>query len=344
MQKETALLFSNETDTLIHGIDLTFRTGDAATTLESIDKFTRENPGALSDAKMLSSIEQSSTSLVSQMEQPKNLEEGSLELFNSVKNWCRVNQILPLSVPDLHAPEFRRDVQQSLDFLQSTCMSLNSFQWTVKTPTEVSILLTSFYWSLSKVRDYYRLLRTDLKDTLLSKIVKTWESFKYFEKLKTTFDEYRDTTAGNQARLNYYDLTKRLGDTLVESTFAGIMKSNHAALTKHRWFRKEPIHSVAFRQRAFHAMIAACQSLDPTLVSFFPDLPEDSKLFQQWQKHCVGPKSTLCKDVIGKPFENKLLGKQNSRMYVNSLCGKRQIAEDLEKRSERQKEEYKVGT
>ncbi len=282
MQKMSVLLFSNEDTPIIHGFDLSFKTGPAKTTLESIEKIKKENPDALKDVQSLRNIRKNSDKIMKELEDLPDLKSDSIETFHKLEHWCETAVLDPLQ-SNLHQPEDLQNLNQSLEFLRETCKDLMGYQVKVRTAEEVQKIELAVYWNISTLRRYYR--RLSEKQLPLSEIAKTAESMVYFEDLKKSVEQFRDPSAGNQIRLNYRNLTESLGKGLANSTFVKMMNQNYKALIEYRVIDHQFAHDVPIRQRAIRAMLDACLVFDPTLTRLYIDHPEDHAIFRSWTKY-----------------------------------------------------------
>ena len=316
MQKTSCFLFTDESNFIINGLDLTFKTGPSSTTLDSIKKIRTDLPNQLNDLKILKHLQDKSDDYLSHIEKTQNLSHAYLESFHYLRKWCNDHSLFGLMEKDL----FLASIYANIRSLQQTCNQLNQFEWTSRTESEVVTTLVDSYWNISTLRHYYLSILKDQKSNL-GKIASTWESFLYFEGLKSSADEYRDSTSGNQKRLNYKNLTEKLGDTLAKASFRSIMKQNYSTMVEKHHFGKNILHDDKVRQRALTAMIDLCRTLDPTLTCLYFDNPQENSLYKEWNSNCVGPKSLLCRDALKDQKLEALLDRPHYRAYFHSLCG-----------------------
>jgi hypothetical protein len=320
MQKMSVLLFANSDNKVLSGLDLSFSTGAVKTTIDSMATIQKESPDLLLDVSMLREIYVHSEPLVQDLTESDAIRASVFPLFGKVKNWCHNVDVGLLKAPEQHLERGREELARALGSLHGICEAMNAFNWKVHTEPQMSDLLLEVYWNLSTIRGYYsRLLDDDVSG--LGKIVKTNESMRYFEELKKSMEDYR-SSSGNQVRLNYESLTRRLGDDIAKKTFISLMKQNHVFLTQHTFFTRRRIHDMPVRQRALTAMLDLCMTLDPTLTRLYIDAPLQHRLQTAWISQCAGPKSRLCRDVFGAKDQSSLLYDVRYRAYFYSLCGR----------------------
>lgn len=330
MLKMSVLLFANEDEQIIHGLDMSFESGPVKTTVESIEKFKREAPESFADATLINDITRNSSHIFAELETWEGQQDNPIPVFNSVQLWCENNHkilgarspsfqsSLPLQAYFLHPQEQRDKLVASIQYLQNTCAEFNKLGWGVLSRADLTPQLNNYYWHLKTIRDYHRILQ-DVEDLELATILKTVVSMQYFDVLKKSMKDYQ-SEKGNQARLNYRRLTNKLASELGNKSFSQLIKTNYQTLTKHEFFHKDPVHSLQIKKRALWAMLDLCQTMDPTLTRLFIDRPADSKLLQRWKKSCAGPKSKTCRAVINAPEQAMLLSTDGYREYFNSLC------------------------
>lgn len=328
MQKMSVLFFSAEPEETFGGLNLSFTEGAVKLTSDSIEKIKGETPDLLDDLVMIRTLTKSSEALFAAMEKPDDIRNGSFELLHKLRDWCRKAAITPLKALKNHWKEYQDNLTIALTSLKTNCENLNYFSWKGQTLDENTHLLIQTYGDLTTVRGYFNAVHdpdksSDKPDDKsdLTDMIKTWESMDFFETLKKTLQEYKGKD-GNQVRMNYRILTKRLGNGLVKETFHQMMKENYKTFGKHSWENSIPIHDPRVRRRALQAMLDLCQTLDPTLTRLYIDLEDSNPLQKEWTKHCAGPKSHVCKKVIGKKEEKTLLSDPHYRAYFYSLCGK----------------------
>lgn len=321
MQKTSCSLFSKPEDTLIAGFDLTFGSGPALITLNSIEEIKKTAPKEFHDAVELHKIQKNFAPFLSLIEQQENLLNGSIEAVQELRQACTQYPPEAFQSKGSHPPQ----LETSLTTLIATCDAFNTFRWANPTSEDFGPRQDEIFWSLLSLSSYYEQLRKT--DTELSKIVQTYESLVYFQNLKSTFEEYQDPAAGNQTRLTYLKLTEKLGKTIAKSSFTKLMKDNWKAMKKCSHSHRDQGPALPLRQRALTAMLDLCQTLDPTLTCLHVEDPTHTQLQKRWMKNCVGPKSLLCREVLDKtelgiPLREVLLIEPAYRAYFDSLCGK----------------------
>ena len=325
MKKTSCLLFSKDTDEIVNGLDMSFKSGAPQTTQQSLESYRTENPALLSDIQLLREIATSSDSLMRSLEETGVLSQGSPKVFDQVLHWCQTTKTNALTQLELYPSV----IPVALNQMTETCESLRSFLFHTYTQNDYVKVLNYFYSNLYAVSEFYQSLKKD-PNSMLGKWVGTWESQKYFEGFRDSVAQYRQSSSGNQARINYLQLTESLSNAIAYSTFNTMMKKNYRIFmdTTKRFLGFEvrapwlgPLRAYAVRQRALEAMIDLCQTFDPTLTCLYVGPPEHDSLFQEWRKRCVGPKSDLCRDTISRGEREFLLTDLKYRKYFDSLCG-----------------------
>ena len=325
MKKTSCLLFSSDSDEIVNGLDLSFRTGAPQTTQQSLEGYRSENSALLDDIQLLRDISISSDSLMKSLEETGVLSQGSPKAFDQVLHWCQNTRTSSLSQISLYP----QTIPLALNQITETCEALKSFLFHTYSQGDYIKVLNYFYSNLYAVSEYYQSLKKD-PTSMMGKWVGTWESQKYFEGFRQSVAQYRQSASGNQARINYLQLTESLSNAIAYSTFNSMMKKNYRILmdTTKRLLGFEvrapwlgPLRAYAVRQRALEAMIDLCQTFDPTLACLYVGTPEHDYLFKEWKKRCVGPKSDLCRDTLKRGERESLLTDLKYRKYFDSLCG-----------------------
>jgi hypothetical protein len=317
MLKTTSLLFATENDRIVGGLDLSFEMGPTYTTIKSVERYRKAYPELVDDLTMLYDVDKSSDALMPLLRKPED------STFDALTKWCSKVHINPLKATEGHLPEARQSLIDSLTTIQSNCGDLNAFKWLskVKSQADMANLLNTFYWNLNVVKGYEKLLLSD-QVPFVGDFAKTVASLRYFEDLRQSFEHYRDSNTGNQARLNYNRLTTELGNQLAKNSFNSLMKENRRILTKSQHFYSSHgfAHSTPVRRRALQAILDLCQTFDPTLTRLYVDDPTRNKLHNRWVKSCGGADSTVCKAVVGMEDYKTLLDAQSFQSYYSYLC------------------------
>jgi len=317
MQKNNCLLFAEKKDKIVNGLDISFNTGPAKITFDSIQKIKLQSPKLFHDANLLREIQTTITPFLDDMNKtpdPVNMEHA----LDLLKSWCRDHIPGEFEGPEIHL----ESIPRSLAFIRDTCSKLNSYSYFSKNKDDLLSLLDGVKQNLKMLANYY--LDTKKQDkTELGSIVTTLESMKFFETLRNSIRQYSDTSIGNQKRLNYFRLVSKLGDTLARSSFNGMFRVDHQLFANKPLFASRPDSLKRIQKRSLIAMLDLCQTLDPTLACLYASPPQTSSLFKDWESRCVGPKSQLCKNVL-KNKESEQLLKDDPRywVYFQSLCGR----------------------
>ena len=325
MRKTSCLLFSSDSDTVVNGLDLSFKTGAPQTTLRSLEQYQSEDPDLMDDIKLLWEIRVTSDSIMKSLEDSIVLTQGSPRVFDEILHWCQSTNIYPLKSTEFYPAAIPVAVTQ----IQNTCQNLRVFSFFAYKQSDYLKVLNDLYSQLYAIGEFYQSLKRDTQ-SMMGKCVGTWESFKYFESFRDSVAQYRKSASGNQARVNYLQLTESLSNAIGYSTFSTMMKKNYRLFmdTNKRFLGLEvrapwlpPMRAYTVRQRALEAMIDLCQTFDPTLTCLYVGSPDNDGLFNEWKKQCVGPDSTLCKDTIKRGERESLLTDLKYRKYFDSLCG-----------------------
>ena len=319
MQKTACTLFATQEDQVIQGLEASFQRGPVAITKASIETIRNKTPQALEDISLLGTIAKSSKKFMSQMGSVEAMEKGSLDAYQELVQWCSEHPDLQLTQASLHP----KTTEEKISNLQNTCQEVNSFNRSFESPEQLKNLLVQTYWDFHSLKSYYESLRKN-EESPLGRIANTWESMDYFNHLKKVFEDYRDSATGNQVRLNYRRLVKDLERSIAKTQFAKTLKEDSKLLKSHfHWklFQKS-FHDIRVQKRALIAMLDVCQTLDPTLVCLYIDIPETNVLQNEWKKRCVGPKSQLCQEMIRRGDKERLLENEPHYLaYFDSLCG-----------------------
>jgi hypothetical protein len=312
MQKTNCLLFTTPEETLIGGVDITGKSGPYFVTQGSIEKIKVDRPGIFADVVMLSQLNQDTEAFLSIMESPGALASGPIDGFLSLKDWCIRHVVQELQTTEY----FPKALQENIKEIEGTCSALNQFRWGRLNSSGMGQLLFDTYWRLVSVKLFYESLLSmspseRSEESGVPYVAETWESLKYFKGLEKTFEKVQNPSLGNQFRLNYYELVKKLGNNLAKKSLRFLMKKNHSASKK----------SVESRPRSLVSALDLCQTLDPTLACLYVDRPSKNRLQKEWKKWCVGPKSPLCRSVRDPKDKDKLLVDPLNRAYFDSLCG-----------------------
>lgn len=325
MKKTSCLLFSSESDNIVNGLDLSFQSGAPMTTMRSLEEYQTENPSLIEDIKLLREISVSTDSLMKSLEDNIVLTQGSPKVFDEVLHWCQGTQLSPLRSFDLYPVAIPQAILQ----IQETCRNLNLFSFFSYRQSDYVKVLNDLYSQIYAVNEFYQSLKRDTQTTI-GKWVGTWESFKYFESFRDSVAKYRKSASGNQARINYLQLTESLSNAIGYSAFSTMMTKNYRLFmdSNKRFLGLEvrapwldPMRTFIVRQRALEAMIDLCQTFDPTLACLYVGSPENDFLFNEWKTKCVGPESDLCKDTLKRGERESLLTNSKYRTYFDSLCG-----------------------
>jgi hypothetical protein len=336
MQKMSCMMFANESDTSIGGIDLSFKSGPTETTLESIADYQQKNPALFSDLEMLQNI-------YSQADQFLSTQIDSSHLwgaYSTFKGWCQ-----SAAIRKFVSPEFKdRPISTHLNLLNDICDEVNDYKVQYNQDKDLESILKKSYFSISELKSEFQLILKK-QNSIISDIARTIESREYFNRFKKTVEFYQNSVSGNQARLNYHKLVNGVGSTIVKDLFIRTLESNHTYLIEdtfdlsledrfysmagktlkkalnHHPFRGEPAHAIKLRQRAISAMIDLCQTFDPSLVCLYPDRPQTNSFQKTWKKGCAGPSSLLCKTLLTNDEVSLLIGDIQQRRYFESLCG-----------------------
>ncbi len=329
IRKTSCLLFANEDDQYINGLDLSFKTGPVRTTIESIERYKASDPQAVEDLEMLYRVNSESDAFMavfSQIEPPKThhrLASRSPSLKSSLdalEIFCRQAQPLnPLKDSRLGTPI----AQSHMQALFNVCAPGNDL-------SSLSYLQVSkLYWDFYSVTSFYRNL-VNTGSTEVSKIGQTLESMRYFEKLKKSFSQYSNSNAGNQMRINFLDMSRKLSRSLGVSTFRKLFKEDYQKFIRSSSLLDDlncnkvnvtPTEHDDVRSRALRAMIDLCMTVDPTLTCQDVGNPKKDSIFKTWMKHCVSPTSLLCKHSLARGERELFLKDEKYRTYFDSLCG-----------------------
>ncbi|MFZ9595739.1 MAG: hypothetical protein ACO3A2_06630 [Bdellovibrionia bacterium] len=327
MQKTSCSLFARPEEQTIGGLDLTFKSGPAATTLESLDEFKKNFPDLYSDTLTLYEIYNQFKSILVQM---------NTELFSdtaghpmALESFKMLRQLTSIFIPEelKNEDEHPYPIRLSVAYLIKTSRELQAFQWHASHPSEFQIKVEDLYFHILAISNYYDQIRRSRSQ--LGEIARTYESLQFFNRLKTTLDHFKDPIQGNQARLHFLKLTDRLGKTLAFRSFKNLFQDHLKILKISRvlpsFFVSNP-HSRSVRSRALSALLDLCQTLDPTLACLSVGDPSHIRLHQQWIKSCVGPKSLLCSGILGQQeggisLQSILISDPSYQTYFNSLCG-----------------------
>lgn len=328
MMKMTVLLFSDQNDIIIHGLDLSFQSGQTLTTMNSLASYRKKHPDLLDDMILLNKFYENSEELYHSFNTWDPKTSATRPMLEELEKWCRrsknyfsADHIIGLVVHEPwkaiyhHPAENAQVITASMQQLYDSCTILHSLKYPA--PEELPSFIDKAYWHLKTLRNYYGIL-LDASTTLSGEILGTLMSEKYFNKIRDDMNAYR-SEKGNLSRLNFRRLTNKLGKGLARKSMKLLMKLNYKNFTKHKILHAAPINDIGTRRRALWGMLDICQTLDPSLVKLYNDIPEDRILFRKWQKYCVGPKSKVCKPVL-KSADKDLLLNARYGSYFNSLC------------------------
>jgi hypothetical protein len=318
--KVSTLLFMNQNNKIINGIDMSFETGPVKVTLDTLSAMDADDHDSLVDVKLLSQVVHDADAILKPLESAKGVNRDLWPALNQIKTWCSDNKPENswhnATLKIVHPPR----VEQSFYYVAHKCHALSDLKY--PKAIDLEVVVERFYRSLMRVKEYYAQLAKNDQGKL-GKMASTWESMKFFEKTEKTMSMYKNSEAGNLLRLNYRSLSEKLGKGLSRDSFSDLMKDYKSQLRPHRKSRQ--VHLLK-RQRIVRAMVATCQTFDPSIGSFGVDNIDKSKFFKSWREHCVGPRSTLCKKILFYDDKDELLAANNdkdraSNVYFYSLCG-----------------------
>lgn len=318
--KVSSLLFIDQRSKIINGIDMSFETGPVKVTKDTLAHMEEDDPQSLHDIKLLSGLALDADTTLKELESAKGTHRELWPALNHVKSWCAEHTPIQSWQESSLEAEHPNQVEQSFSFIAYTCQAISNLKY--PKAKDLEKFVERFYRSLMKIKEYYGQLSKDDTSTY-GKMASTLESMKFFEKTEKTMSLYRNSEAGNLLRLNYRTLSEKLGKGLAKDTFQDLMKNYKSQLRPHRKSHRTTLEK---RRRIVRAMIATCQTFDPSLGSFGVDNRSKNALFKAWQKHCVGPRSTLCKKILFYRDETELLSIEDdkdraSNVYFYSLCG-----------------------
>ncbi len=329
IRKTSCLLFADKSDQFINGLDLSFQSGPAKTTLDSIEQFKKDDAKAVADLELLRRIKIKSDAYMVAFTQVETqstrtalptLSTAFKNSLDELDHLCHAVQPLePLSDPRVAEPSIQEEIEKT----QRICnhdRHLGSLSFTQ---------LSDLYWQLYSISSYYQSL-IQSESTTIGKIGRTIESLHYFIDLKKSLTQYSDSNAGNQTRIHFLDLSRKLSKTLGVTTFKRLFRPDFEKFTHHQFCRgsaycatlpSEPKEHSDVRSRAFRAMIDLCMTLDPTLACLDVGNPKDDSLFKVWTEHCVGAASHLCSEPLTTKERDTFLPDPMYRSYFDSLCG-----------------------
>ncbi len=337
IRKTSCLLFANEEDQFINGLDLSFKTGPVRTTIETLEQYRKENPATLEDLEMLRRIKLNSVKFMNAFTQVESLATrgASTSLSPLLKTTldelgtlCKAVQPLRELIDSRLADSV---IQREISELRSICSR------------ETNIIAISFnrisdiYWQLYSINSYYQSIVKE-ENLEIGKIARTLESMKYFEELKKSVGQYADSNAGNQSRMHFLDLSRKLSKAMGISTFKALFKddfekfsghSNYFTLINSKAQVNRKLEHEDVRGRALRAMIDLCMTFDPTLSCMEVGDPRVDPLFRTWMKYCVGPSSELCREPLVRGECAFFLQDKRYRTYFESLCGLKEKASQI---------------
>jgi hypothetical protein len=330
IRKTSCLLFASEEDQLINGLDLSFKAGPVRTTIETLDQFKKDDPQLVEDLEMIRRIKLNSANF--------------MNAFTRAESEASRVAALPLSAL----------MKPSVDELTTLCQSIQPFRVLaeeskltdpsirarvnevesvcsreIKTVSFSLTRLSEVYWHLYVITVYYQSLIAD-EASPVGKVARTIESMMYFEELKKSVLQYSDSNVGNQSRMHFLDLSRKLSRAMGVHTFKTLFRDdyekfsipgNPLRLKQLRETGKCRSEHNDVRSRALRAMIDLCMTFDPTLACMEIGNPKKDPLFKIWLSHCVGPKSKLCKEPLACRERSTFLKDDQYRNYFDSLCG-----------------------
>jgi hypothetical protein len=314
MLKASALLFADPSNSVINGLDLTFKSGPTKTTKESLEEIAKKEPDLLADVRMITEVAENAAPIIESLERSGYQDPNPWTALRQLKDWCENSKT------SLISHKHPKAVLIASENLSKNCEFLRALQW--PTPEKTPDFLENSHVALYTLSEYYHQVQKE-HESPIGQIAATWQSMKFFQKSKISMSQFQNLNTANSLRLNYRKLSEELGRHLAKSAFKKLMKGYKQ---KFLASRKLSMQGFSKRKRALKAMIASCQSFDPSLAAFGFDNPKKNAFLRQWQKLCVGPTSLLCKDVLGKSDEHAILSSQSpedraSRIYFYSLCG-----------------------
>ncbi|MFZ9596571.1 MAG: hypothetical protein ACO3A2_10895, partial [Bdellovibrionia bacterium] len=233
---------------------------------------------------------------------PQSWSEGLTQFFH----WCQLVRFSDFK--DLGS--FPHSIEEHILSLKDSCLQVEQYEWGVFRQGGLVQFLLDSYLHLLELRTYYEALRTG--DSKLSFMASTYESLRYFETLFESLKKMKDSSLGNQFRMNYHFLVEGLGNSLALKSFRGWMKDSFSSrLDSHSWAKK----------RGLFAALESCRTFDPSLVCLYPNPNKKSALLEEWKKWCLGPQSRVCQ-ALSRLKDLKELGLENSPdfLYYQKLC------------------------
>lgn len=322
MLKVSAMLFAKPDATVLSGFDLSFETGPARTTINTLAEMKQDDGDAFRDIELLADIHKKIMSIVMDIEPAVQSGKEPWSTLKKLKAWCDQAKLKD-SWQEVRLLSNRHpiNVREATIGIQESCQTLTRFSWPNR--DEMPEFLEKAHQALFTVDQYYLYL-LDNEEEPLGKIARTLQSMDFFNKTRSTMYAYRNSQLGNQMRLNYRNLSERLGKGLAKRSFKKLMDNYERTIYPHLRLSYVNLEK---RRRILQAMITTCQTFDPTITGFGVDDRKKNPFFKEWKKKCVGPKSSLCKRVLGKKDEQELLkdyteADRKSSVYFYSLCGR----------------------